>query len=71
MRLEGKVAVITGAASGFGRAAARRFVAEGAKVILGDIQEAEGAAVADELGASAVFLRCNVTREEDVAAEPL
>ena len=68
MRLEGKVAVITGAASGFGRAAARRFVAEGAKVVLGDIQEAEGAAVAGELGEQAVFLRCNVTQEDDVAA---
>jgi NAD(P)-dependent dehydrogenase (short-subunit alcohol dehydrogenase family) len=68
MRLEGKVAAITGAASGFGRAAARRFVAEGARVVLGDIQEAEGAAVADELGENAIFLKCNVTQEEDVAA---
>jgi len=68
MRLEGKVAAITGAASGFGRAAARRFVAEGAKVVIGDIQEAEGQAVAKELGDSAVFIRCNVTREDDVAA---
>lgn len=67
MRLKGKVAVITGAASGFGRAAARRFVAEGAEVILGDIQENEGSAVARELGERAVFLNCNVTREEDVA----
>jgi len=67
-RLAGKVAVITGAASGFGAAAARRFVAEGARVALGDIQEEAGRAVAAELGESAVFQRCDVTREEDVAA---
>jgi NAD(P)-dependent dehydrogenase (short-subunit alcohol dehydrogenase family) len=68
MRLEGKVAVITGAASGFGRAAARRFVEEGARVVLGDIQEEEGQAVADELGDRAMFQRCDVTSETDVAA---
>lgn len=67
MRLEGKVAAITGAASGFGREAARRFVAEGARVVLGDIQEEAGQAVALELGDAAIFLRCDVTREEDVA----
>ena len=47
MRLEGKVAAITGAASGFGEAAARLFVAQGAQVILGDIQADRGRAVAD------------------------
>jgi NAD(P)-dependent dehydrogenase (short-subunit alcohol dehydrogenase family) len=67
MRLEGKVAAITGAASGFGEAAARRFVAEGAKVVLGDIQEEAGQKVAAELGDNAVFVPCNVTREEDIA----
>jgi NAD(P)-dependent dehydrogenase (short-subunit alcohol dehydrogenase family) len=67
MRLEGKVAAITGAASGFGEAAARLFVAEGAKVVLGDIQEEAGAAVAADLGDSAVFVSCNVTKEEDIA----
>lgn len=66
-RLEGKVAAITGAASGFGATAARLFVAEGCKVALGDIQEEAGRAVADELGDSAVFTRCDVTAEEDVA----
>ena len=54
-RLEGKVAAITGASSGFGAAAARLFVAEGCKVALGDIQEEQGAAIAAELGDSAVF----------------
>jgi NAD(P)-dependent dehydrogenase (short-subunit alcohol dehydrogenase family) len=67
MRLEGKVAAITGAASGFGEAAARRFVAEGAKVVLGDIQEEAGQKVAAELGDNAVFVPCNVTKEEDIA----
>ena len=66
-RLEGKVAAITGAASGFGAATARLFVSEGCKVALGDIQEEAGRAVADELGDSAVFTRCDVTAEEDVA----
>jgi len=66
-RLAGKVAAITGAASGFGAAAARLFVAEGCKVALGDIQQAEGEAIAAELGDAAVFTVCNVTKEEDVA----
>ena len=66
-RLEGKVAAITGASSGFGAAMARRFVAEGAKVALGDIQEGPGQALAAELGDAAVFAICNVTKEEHVA----
>ena len=60
-RLDGKVAVITGAARGMGEAHARRFVAEGAKVILTDRSEAEGSAIATELGASAMFVRHDVT----------
>jgi NAD(P)-dependent dehydrogenase (short-subunit alcohol dehydrogenase family) len=67
-RLEGKVAVITGAASGFGAATARVMAAEGAKVVLGDVQEPQGAAVASDIGASAVFRRCDVSQEPDVAA---
>jgi NAD(P)-dependent dehydrogenase (short-subunit alcohol dehydrogenase family) len=67
-RLAGKVAVITGGASGIGEATARRFVAEGARVIVTDIQVAAGQAVADSLGESARFLSCDVTDESQVAA---
>lgn len=67
-RLQGKVAVITGAASGFGQAIAHRFVAEGCRVVLGDIQSEPGQALAASLGEPARFLSCDVTRESDVAA---
>ena len=66
-RLEGKVAVITGAASGIGAAAARMFVAEGCCVVLGDIQSQQGEELAKSLGDTAVFAICNVTNEEDVS----
>jgi NAD(P)-dependent dehydrogenase (short-subunit alcohol dehydrogenase family) len=65
-RLEGRVAVITGGASGIGAATARRFVAEGAKVMIGDLQEDVALALADELGPAARALRVNVAREDDV-----
>lgn len=65
-RLEGKVTVITGASSGLGAATARRFAAEGAVLVLGDIREDAGGALAEELGGR--FLPCDVTREADVAA---
>ena len=67
-RLDGKVAVITGAASGIGAATAELFVAEGARVVIGDIQDEVGEKVAGELGANARFRHCNVAREADVAA---
>lgn len=66
-RLEGKVAVITGGASGIGAATARRFVEEGARVLIADLQGDVGDAVAHELGANAASVRCNVVSEEDVA----
>jgi NAD(P)-dependent dehydrogenase (short-subunit alcohol dehydrogenase family) len=62
-RLEGKIAVITGAASGIGAASARRFVEEGAKVVVADLQTDLGRAVADELGDAARFVECDVTDE--------
>jgi NAD(P)-dependent dehydrogenase (short-subunit alcohol dehydrogenase family) len=67
-RLNGKVAVITGAASGIGAGTARMFVAEGAKVIVADMQDEAGQALVDELGDSTRFAHCNVTNEDDVAA---
>ncbi len=66
-RLSGKTALITGAASGIGEATARRFAAEGAKVLIADIQMDKGKALAAELP-GALFLRVDVTKEEDVAA---
>lgn len=67
-RLEGKIAVITGAASGIGEATAIRFVEEGARVIVSDIQVETGRAVAARLGDSARFIETDVTDEAQVAA---
>jgi NAD(P)-dependent dehydrogenase (short-subunit alcohol dehydrogenase family) len=67
-RLEGKVAVITGAASGIGAGTARRFVAEGAMVIVADMQVHAGEALVAELGDRARFSSTDVTEEADIAA---
>jgi NAD(P)-dependent dehydrogenase (short-subunit alcohol dehydrogenase family) len=64
--LEGKVAVITGGASGIGEASARLFVAEGARVIIADMQQERGEALAAELGDAAAFVTCEVRQEDQV-----
>jgi 3alpha(or 20beta)-hydroxysteroid dehydrogenase len=64
-RLAGKVALITGGARGMGEAHARLFVAEGAKVILTDLSEQAGQAIAQELGENALFLKHDVTKLAD------
>jgi 3alpha(or 20beta)-hydroxysteroid dehydrogenase len=66
-RLEGKVAIITGAARGTGEQTARLFVDEGARVVIADVLEPEGRAVADDLGERAAFVRLDVTDEESWA----
>jgi 3alpha(or 20beta)-hydroxysteroid dehydrogenase len=66
-RLANKVAIITGAARGMGESHAMRFVAEGAKVILTDMREDAGAALAAKLGSNAVFVAQDVTKAADWA----
>lgn len=67
-RLAGKVAVVTGGASGIGEAAVRRFVAEGARVVIADVQVDPGSRLAAELGDGAAFVETDVSRETAVAA---
>lgn len=68
-KLNGKIAIVTGAASGIGRASAKLFAAEGAKVVGADWDEAHGNAVSEEIresGGEATFLRVDVASAEDV-----
>ena len=61
MRVEGKICVITGGASGFGEVMARRFVAEGGKVMVADLNAAGAKAVADSIGDAARSIGADVT----------
>lgn len=65
-RLEGKVAVITGGASGIGEGTVRLFVDEGANVVIADVQDAKGERLADTLGGRALYQRTDVSEEADV-----
>lgn len=67
-QLEGRVAVITGAASGMGLATAERFIAEGASVVIADFNAENGHAAAERLGDKCRFTLCDVKVEDDVAA---
>lgn len=64
-RLAGKVAIVTGGSQGMGEATVRLFVEHGAKVVIGDVLEESGQALADELGDNVAFVKQDVSREED------
>src|SRR3982074_1139831 len=64
-RVDGKVAVISGGARGMGASHAKTLAAEGAKVVIGDVLDDEGKALADELGDAARFVHLDVTQPDD------
>ena len=68
MHIQGKVAVVTGGASGLGEATARHLIAQGAQVVLVDLNAEQGQAVQAQLGAQARFASLDVTQEQQVAA---
>jgi 3-oxoacyl-[acyl-carrier protein] reductase len=65
-RLENKVAIITGAASGFGEGMARRFAAEGAKIVVADLNQRGAERVADEIGSAAIAIQTDVSLRSEV-----
>ncbi|NED54197.1 SDR family NAD(P)-dependent oxidoreductase, partial [Micromonospora aurantiaca] len=67
-RVDGKIALISGGARGIGAASARALAAEGAEVVLGDVLDDEGRAVADELGDAARYVHLDVTSPDDWTA---
>ena len=66
MKLKDKVAIVTGAASGFGAEIARLYAREGAKVVIADLNESGAQKVAGEIGAAAVALKCDVSKRADI-----
>ena len=66
MRLQNKIAIVTGAGGGFGEGVAKRFAQEGAKVAVVDIREAEAQRVAGEIGAAAIAIKADVGDAADV-----
>ncbi len=67
-QLKNKIAIVTGAAGGFGEGIARLFVAEGARVLIADLDEAKAQKLADELGPNARAVACDVSKAADVNA---
>lgn len=67
MRLDGKVAIVTGGAGGIGRGIVRAFTKEGAKVLVVDINDDAGRALEDELGGAVKFLNADISKEESAA----
>ncbi len=67
-QLEGKVAIVTGGAAGFGEGIVRLFVEQGARVVIADIDAGKGETLAAQLGSAARFVRCDVSVGTDVAA---
>ncbi|KAJ4762561.1 NAD(P)-binding Rossmann-fold superfamily protein [Rhynchospora pubera] len=67
-RLAGKVVLITGAASGIGKATSIRFIENGAKVLLADVHDHLGKSVANDLGPNTTYIHCNVTNEQEISS---
>lgn len=66
LNIQNRVGFVTGGASGLGEATARKLISEGAKVIIADLQEEKGQALAEELGDDALFVKTDVTDETSV-----
>ncbi|MCM0035530.1 MAG: glucose 1-dehydrogenase [Burkholderiaceae bacterium] len=66
MRLKDQVAIVTGAASGFGAEIARRYALEGARVVIADLNESGAQKVAAEIGPAAVAIKCDVSKRADI-----